>query len=82
MALLGKINTSYPIHRYHPGSTKMVAGQKKNFPGWVGGWVGGWMGEEKLEIKLSLGQRKLELGLGLSFAIVCILISYPRFMTE
>ena len=67
MALLGKINTSYPIHRYHPGSTKMVAGQKINFPGRVGGRMAGW---EELEIRLSSGQRKVELGLGLSLAII------------
>ena len=44
----------------------MVAGQKINFPGRLGGWVAGW---EELEIRLSSGQRKLELGLGLSLVI-------------
>ena len=38
----------------------MVAGQEINFPGWVAGWPGG----EELEIRLSSGQRKLELGAG------------------
>ena len=41
----------------------MVARQEINFPGQVGGWLG--EGEE-LEIRLSSGQRKLELGLSLS----------------
>ena len=44
----------------------MVAGQEINFPGRLGGWVGG--GEE-LEIRFSSGQRKQELGFGLSLAI-------------
>ena len=38
----------------------MVVGQEINFPGWVGGRVGGW---RELEIRLSSGQQKLDLGL-------------------
>ena len=43
----------------------MAASPEINFPGWVGGWVGGW---SELELRLSSGQQKLELGLGLSLA--------------
>ena len=33
----------------------------------MGGWVGGW---SELELRLSSGQQKLELGRGLSLAII------------
>ena len=50
---------------YHLGSSKVVAGQEINFSGLVGSRVAG----EELEIRLSSGKRKLEMGLGLSIAI-------------
>ena len=39
----------------------------------MGGWVAGWPGGEELEIRLSSGQRKLELGLGQSLAIIIMI---------
>ena len=60
-AILAWINTSYTQvpSRFIPDGC-----WARNKLSW-GGWVGGC---EELEIKLSLGQQKLELGLGLSLA--------------